>query len=86
MDGFSKPGEPKQFTGETFVARHRRSGPRRLLDHSLRLAHLAVCRLFGGDVRHGSRIVLGLIAGYTGGWTDTIIMRIADIQLTFPES
>lgn len=27
---------------------------------------------------------LGLIAGYLGGVTDTIIMRIADVQLTFP--
>lgn len=27
---------------------------------------------------------LGLIAGYAGGLTDTIIMRIADVQLTFP--
>jgi len=27
---------------------------------------------------------LGLVAGYYGGWIDTIIMRIADIQLTFP--
>ena len=29
-------------------------------------------------------ISLGLIAGYAGGRTDAIIMRIADIQLTFP--
>jgi peptide/nickel transport system permease protein len=29
-------------------------------------------------------IVLGLIAGYRGGMVDTIIMRIADVQLTFP--
>lgn len=29
-------------------------------------------------------IGLGLISGYVGGMTDTIIMRIADIQLTFP--
>jgi len=29
-------------------------------------------------------ITLGLIAGYVGGWTQTIIMRIADVQLTFP--
>ncbi|MFK7858826.1 MAG: ABC transporter permease [Granulosicoccus sp.] len=29
-------------------------------------------------------ITLGLIAGYVGGWVDTLIMRIADIQLTFP--
>ncbi|MAN77277.1 MAG: ABC transporter permease, partial [Rhizobiales bacterium] len=29
-------------------------------------------------------VTLGLIAGYRGGLTDTIIMRIADIQLSFP--
>ena len=29
-------------------------------------------------------IVLGLIAGYFGGAVDTLIMRIADVQLTFP--
>ncbi len=27
---------------------------------------------------------LGMIAGYFGGWTDDIIMRLADIQLAFP--
>ncbi len=29
-------------------------------------------------------VSLGLIAGYRGGYVDTLIMRIADIQLTFP--
>ena len=29
-------------------------------------------------------ITLGLLAGYAGGRTDAVIMRIADIQLTFP--
>src|SRR5699024_3847662 len=29
-------------------------------------------------------IILGFIAGYVGGRTDAIIMRIADIQLSFP--
>lgn len=29
-------------------------------------------------------ITLGLIAGYAGGKTDALIMRIADVQLTFP--
>lgn len=29
-------------------------------------------------------ITLGLLSGYVGGMTDTIIMRIADVQLTFP--
>jgi peptide/nickel transport system permease protein len=29
-------------------------------------------------------ITLGLISGYFGGLVDTVIMRIADVQLTFP--
>jgi peptide/nickel transport system permease protein len=29
-------------------------------------------------------LVLGLAAAYFGGWVDTAIMRIADIQLSFP--
>ena len=29
-------------------------------------------------------IGLGLLAGYAGGTVDTVIMRIADVQLTFP--
>lgn len=28
--------------------------------------------------------VAGLISGYFGGWVDTLIMRIADVQLSFP--
>ena len=29
-------------------------------------------------------VPLGLLAGYAGGWFDTLVMRIADVQLTFP--
>ena len=29
-------------------------------------------------------VVLGLVAGYYGGWADTIIMRLMDVQLAFP--
>jgi peptide/nickel transport system permease protein len=29
-------------------------------------------------------VTAGLIAGYTGGWRDTVIMRVADVQLTIP--
>jgi peptide/nickel transport system permease protein len=32
----------------------------------------------------GIGILLGLLAGYYGGWFDALIMRIADIQLSFP--
>jgi len=27
---------------------------------------------------------LGLLAGYAGGWVDTVIMRVADVQISFP--
>jgi peptide/nickel transport system permease protein len=32
----------------------------------------------------GTGIMLGLVAGYFGGYVDAAIMRIADVQLTFP--
>lgn len=40
------------------------------------LASVALAMILG--------IVLGLIAGYAGGRIDAIIMRIADVQLSFP--
>jgi peptide/nickel transport system permease protein len=29
-------------------------------------------------------IGLGLLAGWRGGWVDSLLMRIADVQLSFP--
>ena len=29
-------------------------------------------------------VAVGLIAGYAGGWIDTLFMRLADVQLTIP--
>jgi peptide/nickel transport system permease protein len=29
-------------------------------------------------------VSIGLISGYIGGWLDTVLMRIADVQLSFP--
>jgi peptide/nickel transport system permease protein len=40
--------------------------------------------LFGVLLGGAIGITLGLIAGYAGGRIDSIIMRIADVQLTFP--
>lgn len=40
------------------------------------LAAVAVSMVLGVSV--------GLLAGYAGGWIDALVMRIADVQLTFP--
>jgi peptide/nickel transport system permease protein len=40
--------------------------------------------LFGVALAGVIGIVLGLVAGYVGGTADAVIMRIADVQLTFP--
>ncbi len=29
-------------------------------------------------------VILGLVSGYYGGWPDTLIMRLLDVQLAFP--
>ncbi len=29
-------------------------------------------------------VLLGLLAGHFGGWVDTVLMRVADVQLAFP--
>ena len=48
-------------------------------------AHLAAGRLRrGGRWPPSSASLLGLLSGYLGGMLDSFIMRVADIQLTFP--
>jgi len=46
----------------------------------LSLGVAAVALLIGGSVG----TVLGLIAGYRGGWVDAVVMRLADTFLAFP--
>ena len=84
MNGFTPPMEPNMFTGETFLLGTDDQG-RDLF--SAILFGLRVS-LFVGIMAVGLAMVLGvllgLIAGYLGGWLDTLIMRLADIQMTFP--
>lgn len=84
MNGFSRPGEPNQFTGETFVLGTDDQGRDvfSTILYGLRISLFVGFSAVIFAMVLGS--ILGLIAGYTGGRTDTIIMRIADIQLTFP--
>jgi len=84
MNGFTPPGQANAFTGETFLLGTDDQG-RDVLStilYGLRIS------LFVGFAAVGFAMVLGitlgLIAGYVGGLVETIIMRVADVQLTFP--
>ncbi|MBW8637113.1 ABC transporter permease [Hoeflea sp. WL0058] len=84
MNGFSKPMEPNQFTGDTFIFGADDQGR----DVYATILYGMRISLFVGFAAVLFAMVLGvslgLLSGFIGGRTDVIIMRIADIQLTFP--
>ncbi len=84
MNGFSRPMEPNAFTGEVFWLGTDDQGR----DVFSTILHGMRVSLFVGVAAVAFAMVLGvtlgLIAGYAGGWTGTVIMRVADVQLTFP--
>ena len=84
MDGFTRPGEPSPVTGRVFLLGTDDQGRDVLLGDPLRLARLAAGRLRLGAVLDRARRLARAVAGYLGGRTDALIMRIADIQLSFP--
>ncbi len=84
MNGFTPPGVPNQFTGEEFWLGADDQGR----DVFSAILYGARVSLFVGFSAVLFSLVLGvtlgLLAGYVGGRTDSVIMRIADVQLTFP--
>jgi peptide/nickel transport system permease protein len=84
MNGFTRPGVPNQFTGEEFWLGADDQGR----DVFSAILYGARVSLFVGFSAVLFSLVLGvtlgLVAGYVGGRTDAVIMRIADVQLTFP--
>jgi peptide/nickel transport system permease protein len=50
--------------------------------HGLRKSLLVGCAAVGLSLAIG--VPLDLVAGYVGGWFDALLMRVADVQLTFP--
>ena len=84
MDGFTPPMEPNAFTGNTFILGTDDQG-RDL--YSTILYGMRISLFVGAAAVLLAMVIgitLGLISGYFGGWTETIIMRVADVQLTFP--
>jgi peptide/nickel transport system permease protein len=84
MEGMTRPGQANEFTGRSFLFGSDPQG-RDMLSAVLYgarvsllvgAASVAFSAVFG--------VVLGLMAGYLGGRVEAIIMRIADIQLSFP--
>ena len=84
MNGFSAPMEPNAFTGDVFWLGSDDQGR----DVFSTILYGMRISLFVGFMAVLFALVLGvtlgLVAGYVGGWVETLIMRIADVQLTFP--
>ncbi|MEX0337465.1 MAG: ABC transporter permease [Arenibacterium sp.] len=84
MNGFTEPGVPNEFTQESFFLGTDDQGRDvfSTILYGMRIslfvgfAAVLLAMLIG--------VTLGLIAGYVGGWIESFIMRVADVQLTFP--
>ncbi len=84
MNGFTPPMEANAFTGDVFWLGTDGQG-RDILStilYGLRISLFVGCMAVLFALVLG--VSLGLIAGYVGGWVSATIMRIADVQLTFP--
>ncbi len=84
MNGFTPPMQDNAFTGENFLLGTDDQGRDvfSTILYGMRVSlFVGVSAVMFAMVLG---IVLGLLAGYLGGWTDTVIMRAADVQLTFP--
>jgi peptide/nickel transport system permease protein len=84
MDGFTPPLQENEFTGNRFWLGADAQG-RDLFSailYGLRVSLFVGFAAVGFAAVLG--ITLGLISGYVGGWLDAMIMRVADVQLSFP--
>ncbi len=84
MDGFTPPMEENAFTGNSYLMGTDSQG-RDIFSAILYGSRISILVGFASVAFAAVLgITLGLIAGYKGGWVDSLIMRIADIQLSFP--
>ncbi|MGL1832234.1 ABC transporter permease [Rhodocyclaceae bacterium SMB388] len=84
MEGFTPPMQPNEFTGSVYWLGTDAQG-RDIFSAILygsRVSLLVGFAAVGFAAVLG--ITLGLMSGYLGGWVDALIMRVADVQLSFP--
>jgi peptide/nickel transport system permease protein len=84
IEGFTPPGTPNPVTGRVFPLGSD-SQSRDLLSAILYGSRVSLLVGFGSvlfSVALG--LAVGLVSGYLGGRTDAVIMRVADVQLSFP--
>lgn len=84
MNGFTAPMTENAFTGDQFWLGTDDQGRDvfSTILHGMRISLFVGVSAVSLALLLG--VTLGLLAGYLGGWVDTLIMRIADVQLTFP--
>ena len=84
MNGFTPPLEPNTFTGEVFLMGTDDQGRDLFSAILFGLRVSLFVGLMAVALATTLGVFLGLLAGYIGGWLDSLIMRLADIQMTFP--
>ena len=84
MNGFTPPGTPNAFTQETFFLGTDDQGRDvfSTILYGMRISLFVGVSAVMLALIIG--VILGLVAAYFGGWVETLIMRVADVQLTFP--
>ncbi|WP_320199562.1 ABC transporter permease [Agrobacterium sp. rho-13.3] len=84
MDGMTPPMEPNAFSGSVFIFGTDNQG-RDVLSSILYGSRISLLVAFSSTLLSlFIGVGAGLISGYSGGFVDALIMRIADAQLTFP--
>ncbi len=84
MEAFSAPMQANEFTGKVFWLGSDAQG-RDLFSAILYGSRVSILVGFAAvSFAAVLGIVLGLVSDYVGGWVDGLIMRIADVQLSFP--
>ncbi len=83
-DGFSPPMVPNEITGKVFLLGTDPQG-RDMFSAILYGSRISLLVGFASVVFSlAVGVSLGLVAGYLGGRVEALIMRVADIQLSFP--